>query len=175
MKSSFNPPKIIKLLFDNFIWNTSNSKILFTFDDGPNVETTPIILKKLNDLKIKSVFFCVGNNLTQYPSLIDEILSEGHSIGNHTWNHKKVTDFKINDYQEEISQFNFYMLEKFNYRVKLFRPPHGRFNFGFYRNSDKHQLKVIMWSLLTYDYKNDLKVVKFALQNYLSHNSIIVM
>ena len=32
-----------------------------------------------------------------------------------------------------------------------------------------------MWSLLTYDYKNDLNIVKFAVNNYLMHNSIIVL
>ena len=32
-----------------------------------------------------------------------------------------------------------------------------------------------MWSLLTYDYKNDLSIVKFAVDKYLKHNSIIVL
>ena len=32
-----------------------------------------------------------------------------------------------------------------------------------------------MWSLLTYDYKNDINIVKFAINNYLNSNSIIVL
>ena len=39
----------------------------------------------------------------------------------------------------------------------------------------KHDLKNVMWSLLTYDYKNDLSIVKFAIEKYLKHNSIIVL
>ena len=39
----------------------------------------------------------------------------------------------------------------------------------------KHNLKNIMWSLLTYDYKNDLSFVKFATQKYLNKDSIIVL
>jgi peptidoglycan/xylan/chitin deacetylase (PgdA/CDA1 family) len=39
----------------------------------------------------------------------------------------------------------------------------------------KHQLKNIMWSLLTYDYKNELSIVKFAVEKYLKPNSIIVL
>jgi peptidoglycan/xylan/chitin deacetylase (PgdA/CDA1 family) len=175
MKALYDPPKIVKLIFNKFIWNAPKNKILFTFDDGPNTETTPMILKKLSDLHIKAVFFCVGTNLLKFPSLVDEIVSEGHLIGNHTWNHKKVIDFQNNDFQNEIAKFNEYMLQKFNHKVELFRPPHGKINFKFYRNANAHQLKVMMWSLLTYDYKNDLKVVKFALQKYLIHNSIIVM
>jgi peptidoglycan/xylan/chitin deacetylase (PgdA/CDA1 family) len=174
MKILYNPPHIVKLFFSNYIWNSPLNKILFTFDDGPNSETTPIILKKLSDKKIKAVFFCVGNNLVKYPSLVDEILSEGHTIGNHTWNHKRVTDFRIEDYENEIDKFNSYMIEKYQYRVKLFRPPNGRFSFRFSSKINKN-LTVMMWSLLTYDYKNNLKVVKFALQNYLNQDSIIVM
>jgi hypothetical protein len=32
-----------------------------------------------------------------------------------------------------------------------------------------------MWSLLTYDYKNDLNIVKFAISKNLFSNSIIVL
>jgi peptidoglycan/xylan/chitin deacetylase (PgdA/CDA1 family) len=39
----------------------------------------------------------------------------------------------------------------------------------------KHQMKSVMWSLLTYDYKNDLSIVKFAVEKYLKPNSIIVL
>ena len=36
-------------------------------------------------------------------------------------------------------------------------------------------MKCVMWNLLTYDYKNDIKRVKFSVDNYLQNNSIIVL
>jgi peptidoglycan/xylan/chitin deacetylase (PgdA/CDA1 family) len=36
-------------------------------------------------------------------------------------------------------------------------------------------MKCVMWNLLTYDYKNDIKRVKFSIDNYLQNNSIIVL
>ena len=38
-----------------------------------------------------------------------------------------------------------------------------------------YNLKNVMWSLLTFDYKNDLSIVKFAVKKYLKNNSLIVL
>lgn len=174
MRYSYNPPGIIKSLFRDFIWESKTQKVLLTFDDGPQAETTNIILSKLNKLKLKAVFFCVGNNVSQNLSLVQEILSEGHAIGNHTWSHKKVTLFSAEDYYKEIEYFSRFVKEKLDYTVKWFRPPHGRFDTQLKNQLELINLKNVMWSLLTYDYKNDLKVVKFAVQKYSNANSIIV-
>ncbi len=34
-------------------------------------------------------------------------------------------------------------------------------------------MKCVMWNLLTYDYKNDIEKVKYAVDNYINENSII--
>ncbi len=175
MKYSYNPPFIFKKIFHEWKWNTSNNKILFSFDDGPIPETTPLILNSLDNSKTKAIFFCVGNNVIQYPDLVKEILNRGHEIGNHTMNHKRITKLNGKEFSYEIDNFNQLMLDKFNYKVKYFRPPHGRFNLFTHNELKKRNLINIMWSLLTRDYKNDFNLVKFAVDNYLSHDSIIVL
>ncbi|MBZ0198633.1 MAG: polysaccharide deacetylase family protein, partial [Ignavibacteriaceae bacterium] len=82
-ESFYNPPLVIKKMFGSFVWESKCSKILLTFDDGPIPETTPLILKKLDEKKLKALFFTVGENAEKYRSLCKEILSEGHVIGNH--------------------------------------------------------------------------------------------
>jgi len=149
--------------------------VLLTFDDGPNPETTEIILKKLSNEKIKALFFCVGENIQKYPELTKSILSEGHSIGNHTFNHKILSKISNQEKDSQINSFNSMVGENFNYDVKYFRPPHGKFQLSTSGLMKKHNLKNIMWSLLTYDYKNDISIVKFAAQKYLKNNSIIVL
>ncbi len=175
MKYRHNPPFILKKLFSDFYWNTSNDKLLLTFDDGPNPETTEIILKKLADEKIKALFFCVGENIQKYPELVQSILSEGHSIGNHTFNHKILREISNQEKDSQIDSVNLMLKDKFAYNVKYFRPPHGMFQFSTSGLMKKHHLKNVMWSLLTYDYKNDLSFVKFATQKYLNKDSIIVL
>jgi peptidoglycan/xylan/chitin deacetylase (PgdA/CDA1 family) len=166
---------LLKKIFNDFNWNTINQNILLTFDDGPNPETTEVILKKLNDEKIKALFFCVGNNVQKYPELVNQIKAEGHSFGNHTFDHKILNKISIEEKVQQIFSVNNLFQEKFNIKLKYFRPPHGKFQLSTDRLLKKFELKNVMWSLLTYDYKNDLSIVKFAVEKYLKQNSIIVL
>jgi len=171
----YNPPIIVKKLFSDFYWQTTNNKILLTFDDGPNPSSTELILKTLDEIKIKALFFCVGSNNKLYPSLTKLILEKVHTIGNHTFNHNILTRIKKYEALEEINSFNALLESGQNYKIKYFRPPHGKINFSTKKIVRESGLKCIMWNLLTYDYQSDFKKVKFAADNYLRQNSIIVL
>lgn len=175
MKYLYDPPQIVKKLFSDFEWNTVNQKILLTFDDGPNPGTTEIILESLERAGLKTVFFCVGNNIKLYPDLVAQIVQQGHTIGNHTYNHSDVIFIDRNKLQNEIIAVNDLMSRYFNYPLRYFRPPHGRFGVGLSRQLNDIGMKNVMWSLLTFDYKNDLNIVKFTVKKYLRNDSIIVL
>jgi peptidoglycan/xylan/chitin deacetylase (PgdA/CDA1 family) len=174
-KYKYDPAFLIKGIFSDFYWNTSNGKILITFDDGPNPGTTEKILDSLKREKIKAVFFCVGNNVRKFPALTEEILKEGHTIGNHTFNHKRLTAVHNNEIHNEINSFNSLLKEQFNYDTNYFRPPYGRFNLRLRKLLMEKKLLNVMWSLLTYDYKNDINLIKLGISQYLKKNSIVVM
>ena len=174
MKSQYDPPFIIKQIFPDFQWDSRVDKILLTFDDGPVSGITDNILMKLNDFHIKAAFFCVGNNILKNSSLASEILKEGHIIGNHTFNHSRLTSPEFDDYAE-IDRFNELAKEKLGYEVKYFRPPHGRFNLSTGKLLKKKKLTNVMWSLLTYDFRGNPSLVKNSVVRYLKKNSIIVL
>lgn len=175
MKFSYSPPAIIKKIFSSFHWNSKTDKVLLTFDDGPNPDTTQIILKELEKNSIKSIFFCVGENLEKYPNLAKEIISQGHELGNHTFKHQKITQLSKVEIQQSIEKVQNISSNVLDYKMRYFRPPHGRFSLSTNNILKKFELENVMWSLLTYDYKNDLNIVKFALTNYLKQDSIIVL
>ena len=175
MKFLYNPPSIIKQLFKHFYWQTSNNKILLTIDDGPNPGTTDKILNILNELKIYALHFCVGKNLECYKELVNKMLNEGHTIGNHTYYHKALTNLSSKESLEEINSLNSLMTNEYSYNIKYFRPPFGRINFKTKKIMNETGMKCVMWNLLTYDYKNDIKRVNFSIDNYLQNNSIIVL
>lgn len=175
MKWKYNPPSLLKNIFSDFQWESYISKILLTFDDGPNPNTTEIILKELQKNNIKSIFFCVGDNLQKYNSLASDILAEGHEIGNHTLKHQKISKLNSSEIHSSIKSVQNFAWEKLNYRIKYFRPPYGRFDFRTKKILNSFQLRNVLWSLLTFDYKNEINIVKFAVQNYLTQNSIIVL
>ncbi len=175
MKIFYTPPKILQRIFNNFVWESKVDKLLLTFDDGPNPGSTKIILDRLNRHNIKALFFCVGENVNKYPNLVKQIIAEGHTIGNHSYSHGNIIFTSRAKIDEQIKLCSEIIRKETEVVPQFFRPPHGKFDFRTSGFMQKHQLKNIMWSLLTYDYKNDLNIVKFAVQNYLTKNSIIVL
>ncbi len=175
MKFIYCPPNFIKRIYNDFYWETGNNKILLTFDDGPTKELTEGILSLLNDLKIKALFFCVGENIKKYPNLTSDIISEGHRIGNHSYSHKRLNKLSEQQINFELDFTSELLLEKNSYEVKYFRPPYGRFNSLSRKIVKSKNLKTVMWSLLTWDFKKKYSKVKYAIENYLSSNSIVVL
>ena len=174
MKFQYNPPAIIKKMFPAFRWESQVGKMLLTFDDGPVTGLTEKILKKLGDNNIKGLFFCVGSNIRKYPSLVQDIINEGHTIGCHTYNHAKLTSPDFNPLVE-IDGFNRLVFDKFGIEVKYFRPPNGRFNLYTNKILKERNMVNVMWSLLTYDFEGDLSKVKMSVSWCLKNNSIIVL
>ena len=174
MRYKYHPPIILQKLFSNFIWKTSNNKILLSFDDGPTEATTLKILSILRTNNLKAIFFCVGNNIIKYPALMEKILADGHTVANHTMNHKLLTKMNREESIDEITPFNNLLKEKFNHKVKYFRPPHGRFNLRTNSILNELNMKCVMWNLLSFDYENNIEKVKYAIDYYLKENSIIV-
>ena len=161
-------------MFPSFRWESRTGKILLTFDDGPVPGLTEIILKKLDEYKIKGLFFCVGNNIRKYPSLAQEIIKEGHIIGNHTYNHFNLTSPDFNPVVE-IDGFNRLVRDKLGIEVRYFRPPHGRFNLYTNKTLREREMVNVMWSLLTYDFKGDISKVKMSVSWCMKENSIVVL
>ncbi|MDQ3834511.1 MAG: polysaccharide deacetylase family protein, partial [Actinomycetota bacterium] len=102
-------------------------RIALTFDDGPDPTTTPTILDVLRQYGLKATFFVVGARVEQYPELVERIVSEGHTLGNHTYNHRDMTKLdqelalqELQDTQAVIDQALGY-----HYPITLYRPPCG--------------------------------------------------
>ena len=145
-------PGWLKKIYDSYIWSVpASDKILYlTFDDGPHPEATPFVLKELKKYNVFATFFCIGKNVVAYPDIYDQIIREGHSIGNHTYNHlngwKANNDDYLNDIALAANEIDSY----------LFRPPYGRIT-SFQAKQLKTVMKgkepkVIMWDVLSGDF-----------------------
>lgn len=62
-------------------------EVALTFDDGPDVRVTPLVLELLDRFKVKASFFCIGEKASAHPELLAEIIQRGHSVENHTYHH----------------------------------------------------------------------------------------
>jgi peptidoglycan/xylan/chitin deacetylase (PgdA/CDA1 family) len=61
--------------------------VALTFDDGPEPATTPGLLALLNKYNAKAAFYVIGEKVVNYPELLQEIVANGHAVGNHSYRH----------------------------------------------------------------------------------------
>ena len=57
--------------------------------------------------------------------IVENIISQGHMIGNHTWSHRLLLAVNKKILKQEIYDFDQYFKSNFNYSMKFFRPPWG--------------------------------------------------
>lgn len=102
---------------------TNEKKIALTFDDGPT-ENTQEILKVLNVLDVKATFFLCGIGIEERKEDAVAIVSDGHSIGNHSYSHKRMIGVSYNFCKEEIQKTNS-LIKEIGYKGEIyFRPPY---------------------------------------------------
>lgn len=117
----------------------------------------------------------MGNNISLYPEIAKMIIDEGHAIGNHTYNHKMLTKISKEDISNEIRLFDETLQQKLGINTVYFRPPYGKINFKVIRQLNSMGMKTVMWSLLSFDFKNDFSILRHAVDKFLKQNSIIVL
>ena len=148
-------PWLLKKLYPQLVWNYSRMQpvIYLTFDDGPIPIVTPFVLKTLKQFEAKATFFCIGDNIQKHPEIFKQVQAEGHSIGNHTFNHLK--GWKTDDHTYVK---NFKKADE-QHPTLLFRPPYGRIKRSQIKQLQilKPGLKIIMWDVLSGDFDMSLK------------------
>lgn len=144
----------IKKLFSNYVWDIPNNgnKVYLTFDDGPTPEITEWTLNLLKEYNAKATFFCIGDNIRKYPEIFQKVIGDGHSIGNHTYNHlngwKTATDYYIEN--AKLYETEHCKLKTEN--CQLFRPPYGKIKPSQSKTLRKLGYKIIMWDVISYDF-----------------------
>jgi len=153
----YKTPWIVRVRYPDMIWKIpSENSIYLTFDDGPHPEVTPWVLDELNKRDAKATFFCIGKNMEANTLLTQQLIAEGHVIGNHTYSHLNGWKSKTSAYLEDIKLADD-VLGELNLEKNLFRPPYGRIRKSQYR---RLQHKMIMWSHLSWDFDQKLNIEK---------------
>jgi peptidoglycan/xylan/chitin deacetylase (PgdA/CDA1 family) len=172
-------PQIVKRLFPKLIWNmpTNNKTIYLTFDDGPTPEITHWVLKQLKLYHAKATFFCIGKNITNHPTIINDIKQNGHTIGNHTYNHLNNWKVSGKTYINDVKQTNEVLKQHLGAESnQLFRPPYGKIRLASAKKLRKKGYNIIMWDVLSADFDQSItpeKCLENVLQNT-TNGSIIV-
>ena len=167
-------PLLLKWYYPSLVWNKARDRkvIYLTFDDGPIPDVTDFVLNTLKSFNAKATFFCIGDNIIKHQDVFQRVLTVGHKIGNHTFNHLKGWETEDNHY---IHNFN--TCQNLT-KTDLFRPPYGRIKKSQIKALKKQHpaLQIIMWDVLSGDFDLSLSP-QSCYKNVIKHTengSIIV-
>ncbi len=168
-------PFLLRTFYPSCVWKMpANEKVIYlSFDDGPHPIATPFVLEQLEKYNAKASFFCIGKNVVEYPAIFQQLIQQGHTVGNHTMHH--LNGWKTEDdlYLQNIAQASTPIQSNF------FRPPYGRIKRSQIRKirADKSlPQEIIMWDVLSGDFDTSINSQQ-CLSNVLKHTkagSIVV-
>jgi len=100
--------------------------LALSFDDGPS-ETTPAVLDVLREHHAHATFFVVGQWVEQRPETVRRAVSEGHELGNHTFDHVDAAHERDDDVlRDQIRRTSAAIERATGEAPRLMRPPYGK-------------------------------------------------
>jgi peptidoglycan/xylan/chitin deacetylase (PgdA/CDA1 family) len=131
---------------------TPHKSIFLTFDDGPEPGMTEQVLDLLDTFGVKATFFVIAEKAQKYPNLLREVQRRGHSIGNHSLDHRFSRYFKGHEAMLSwISDSEKIISDLLGEATIGFRPPWGMRTPVLSRVLEQLQMPTILWNTRFYD------------------------
>lgn len=111
-----------------FIGDRAEKNIYLTFDQGYENGYTEKILDTLKEKQAPAVFFLTGHYVDTSAGLIERMIAEGHTLGNHSNRHYNATEVPLEQANADMVELHDMVEEQFQYDCKLFRFPEGVFS-----------------------------------------------
>ena len=155
----------------------ARGEIALTLDDGPDPEVTPAVLDLLAAQDVHATFFCIGQQVRQHPSLVRRIVDSGHSVQNHSLQHRH--NFSLlgpRGFVREIGDAHALLADVTGVRPHCFRAPAGLRNPLLDPVLHRLNLHLVSWSRRGFDTRrNDPAAVLQRLSQGLSGGSILLL
>ncbi len=128
-------------------------KLYLTFDEGYENGYTPQILDTLKEKNVKATFFITRGYAEGNPELVQRMINEGHTVGNHSWSHPSMPDLSPEQAREEIVLLHQYVREHFGVVMTLFRPPMGEYSARTLALTQQLGYRSVFWSFAYRDWE----------------------
>ena len=156
---------------------TDKPQIALTFDAAWGNEDTEQILSILEKHNVKATIFMTGGWVESYPEDVKKILAAGHDIGNHSENHKNMSQLSIDEMKSELMEVHDRVKNLTGYEMTLFRPPYGDYSNEVIQTAASLGYYSIQWDVDSLDWKDygvDSIVDTVCNHKHLGNGSIIL-
>lgn len=133
---------------------TEEKKVALSFDAAWGNEDTRQILDILKKHNIHVTFFMTGGWVEKYPDDVKAIHAAGHDLGNHSENHKNMSQLSEEEKTSELMTVHNKVKELTGVEMELFRPPYGDYDDNVILNATKNGYYTIQWDVDSLDWKD---------------------
>jgi polysaccharide deacetylase family sporulation protein PdaB len=134
--------------------NTDKPQVALSFDAAWGNEDTQTLLDILDKYQIKTTFFMTGGWIEAYPDDVKKIAAAGHDLGNHSENHKQMSELSSEECMTEIMTAHEKVKALTGIEMTLFRPPYGDYNNTLIETATNAGYHAIQWSVDSLDWKD---------------------
>lgn len=133
---------------------TDEKKVALSFDAAWGNEDTRQILDILKKHDIHVTFFMTGGWVEKYPDDVKAIYEAGHDLGNHSENHKNMSQLSDEEKTKELMTVHNKVKELTGVEMNLFRPPYGDYDDAVILNAGENGYYTIQWDVDSLDWKD---------------------
>ncbi len=142
-----------RLLPDTIVRGDPRRKqVALTFDDGPHPGYTDRLLTLLSAFDCPATFFVIGRNVEASPAVVARAVRLGVEIGNHTWNHRRLTGLSDEEVRAELATTSTLIERVTGRRPVWYRPPGGQRDAEVGAAARSLGLRLALWSAEGADY-----------------------
>ena len=144
--------------YDAYYMGNAEDKVLYlTFDCGYENGNTEPILAALKKHNVKATFFVTGAFLESAPDMAKRIAEEGHTVGNHTYNHPDMAAIAdLESFQKELDDVSDLFFEITGTELSpYYRPPQGKCNVDNLKMAQELGYATVFWSLAHVDWDQE--------------------
>jgi len=168
--------RALRMLFPSAMYSTPNDTVHLTFDDGPHAAATPIVLDVLRQFNIQATFFLLGQHAQRWPQLVRIIAGDGHTVGNHSFDHLNLILRNKEFVRRQISTTNGAIYEATGILPNLFRPPFGYFDTRLLNIVRSYGMRLVHWTNDIRDFRTGTSEMTIARRvRQIDKGSIILM
>jgi peptidoglycan/xylan/chitin deacetylase (PgdA/CDA1 family) len=100
-------------------------RFALTFDDGPDRDSTPVILDMLARRAARATFFVLAENVRRHPEIVLRCVAEHHEVGAHGDRHWPLPILPPTLIRRELERCSDAVFEAAGVRPRHYRPPFG--------------------------------------------------
>ena len=157
---------------------TDEKKVALTFDAAWGNEDTETILRILQKYGVRATFFVTGGWVDNYPEDVKKIVAAGHALGNHSQNHKHMSELGTEEIRQEIMEVHEKVKKLTGISMNLFRPPYGDYDNELIVTVKEYGYLPIQWDVDSEDWKNygiESIIAKVTKHKHLGNGSVILL